>query len=96
MSFPAVSLIQDPDAKGPRKTGYRENALVAIDKPVNSIQLETDRLIMRRWREDDFDPLNTSSICVAARLGEKVEGKTELLGREDLIYGIDRPVKSRR
>ena len=33
-------------------------------------------------------PENIASIRVAERLGEKVEGKTELLGREVLIYGI--------
>ena len=43
-----------------------------------------------------IDPKNTSSIKVAERLGEKVEGKTELLGREVLIYGIDRPVDFQR
>jgi len=42
-----------------------------------------------------IDPQNTNSIRVAEHLGEKVEGKTELLGREVLIYGIDRPVNSR-
>ena len=36
-------------------------------------------------------PDNTPSIRVAERLGEKVEGKTQLLGHEVLIYGIDRP-----
>ena len=36
-------------------------------------------------------PDNNSSIRVAERLGEKVEGKTQLLGHEVLIYGIDRP-----
>ncbi len=41
-----------------------------------------------------IDPLNTNSIKVAERLGEKLEGKTELFGREVLIYGIDRPVNS--
>ena len=41
-----------------------------------------------------IDPKNTNSIKVAERLGEKVEGKTDLLGREVLIYGIDRPVNS--
>jgi RimJ/RimL family protein N-acetyltransferase len=35
-------------------------------------------------------PDNKSSINVAERLGEKREGKTELLGNEVLIYGIDR------
>ena len=31
---------------------------------------------------------NYASIKVAERLGEKVEGKTEFLGREVFIYGI--------
>lgn len=35
-------------------------------------------------------PENTNSIKVAERLGEKVEGETELLGRNVTIYGIDR------
>lgn len=35
-------------------------------------------------------PDNVRSIKVAERLGEKVEGKTELLGKEVLIYGIHR------
>ncbi len=35
-------------------------------------------------------PDNNSSIRVAERLGEKVEGKTQLLGHEVLLYGIDR------
>jgi RimJ/RimL family protein N-acetyltransferase len=35
-------------------------------------------------------PDNIASIKVAERLGEKVEGKTELLGRSVLIYGISR------
>ncbi len=43
-----------------------------------------------------IDPQNTNSIKVAERLGEKLEGKTPLLGREVLIYGIDRPVNSAR
>ena len=37
-----------------------------------------------------INPLNAASIRVAERLGEKVEGRTELLGAEVLIYGIDR------
>ncbi len=41
-----------------------------------------------------IDPKNTNSIKVAERLGEKVEGKTELLGHDVLVYGIDRPVNS--
>ena len=35
-------------------------------------------------------PDNKSSIKVAERLGEKVEGETQLLGYDLLIYGIDR------
>lgn len=35
-------------------------------------------------------PDNSASIRVAERLGEKMEGKTELLGREIFIYGIGR------
>ena len=36
-------------------------------------------------------PENAASIRVAERLGEKVEGQTEVLGIPVLIYGIDRP-----
>lgn len=35
-------------------------------------------------------PENRASIRVAERIGEKVEGRTELLGTEVLVYGIDR------
>lgn len=35
-------------------------------------------------------PANVASARVAERLGERVEGKTELLGNEVLIYGISR------
>ena len=35
-------------------------------------------------------PDNVRSMKVAERLGEKVEGKTELLGKEVFIYGIHR------
>ena len=35
-------------------------------------------------------PENVNSIKVAQRLGEKVEGETEFLGRTVSIYGIDR------
>ena len=37
-----------------------------------------------------IDPANVASAKVAKRLGEKVEGKTELLGKEVLIHGIGR------
>ena len=33
-------------------------------------------------------PENVASARVAERLGEKIEGKTELMGKEVLIYGI--------
>ena len=36
-------------------------------------------------------PENKGSIRVAERLGEKLEGQTELMGHDVLIYGIDRP-----
>ena len=35
-------------------------------------------------------PDNRASIKVAERLGEKVEGQTELMGHNLLVYGIDR------
>ena len=35
-------------------------------------------------------PANLGSIRVAERLGERVEGQTELLGKQVLIYGINR------
>lgn len=38
-------------------------------------------------------PDNEASIRVAERLGEKLEGNTELLGHNVLIYGIDRPAR---
>lgn len=65
--------------------GYAtEGARRALDWAFN--ELDKDHVISL------IDPRNTNSIRVAERLGEKVEGKTELLGREVLIYGIDRPV----
>jgi RimJ/RimL family protein N-acetyltransferase len=36
-------------------------------------------------------PANQLSIRVADRLGETLEGRTELFGHEALVYGIDRP-----
>jgi RimJ/RimL family protein N-acetyltransferase len=36
-------------------------------------------------------PDNAPSRRVAEKLGEKVEGDTEVLGMPVLIYGIDRP-----
>jgi RimJ/RimL family protein N-acetyltransferase len=36
-------------------------------------------------------PDNHGSIHVAERLGERLEGQTELMGYDVLIYGVDRP-----
>jgi len=36
-------------------------------------------------------PENHASIRVAERIGETLEGKTQLFGHEVLVYGIDRP-----
>lgn len=36
-------------------------------------------------------PGNAGSIRVAERIGEKLEGRTQLSGHDVLIYGIDRP-----
>lgn len=41
-------------------------------------------------------PDNVASIRVASRLGEKVEGQTEVLGHDVLIYGISREDWKRR
>lgn len=35
-------------------------------------------------------PLNQASIRVAERLGERLQGRTEIQGREHLVYGIER------
>lgn len=37
-----------------------------------------------------IDPENVNSIKVAERLGEKIEGETELMGKQVMIYGIGR------
>jgi RimJ/RimL family protein N-acetyltransferase len=36
-------------------------------------------------------PANAASIRVAERIGETLEGRTQLFGHEVLVYGIDRP-----
>ena len=36
-------------------------------------------------------PENSPSIRVAERLGEKLEGESEILGIKVLVYGVDRP-----
>ncbi len=73
---------------------------------MTEVRLETERLLMRMWRKEDFEPYarmcadpevislihpeNQASIRVAERLGEKVEGTSEILGMPVLVYGIDR------
>ncbi len=37
-----------------------------------------------------IQPANTNSIRVAERLGERLEGRTELMTHEVLVYGMDR------
>lgn len=37
-----------------------------------------------------IDPQNTASIKVARRLGEQPQGKTEVFGKEVIVYGISR------
>jgi len=66
--------------------GYAtEGARRALDHAFND--LDKDHVISL------IHPENQNSIKVAERLGEKLEGQTELLGHDVLIYGIDRPSK---
>jgi len=66
--------------------GYEtEGARRALDHAFND--LDKDHVISL------IHPENQNSIKVAERLGEKLEGQTELLGHDVLIYGIDRPSK---
>ena len=63
--------------------GYAtEGARRALDYAFN--EMDRDHVISL------IAPENIRSIRVAERLGEKVEGRTELLGHEVLIYGISR------
>jgi RimJ/RimL family protein N-acetyltransferase len=63
--------------------GYAtEGAKIALDYGFRDLEREhTISLI---------SPENLKSIQVAERLGEKLAGKTRVLGREALIYGISR------
>lgn len=73
------TLARDCWGKGYATEGARRALAYAFN------ELDRDHVISL------IAPQNTGSIRVAERLGEKVEGKTELLGNEVLIYGIDRP-----
>lgn len=46
------------------------------------------------WKRDRVislvNPENRRSIRVVERLGERLEGRTDLFGREMLLYGLDR------
>jgi len=46
------------------------------------------------WKKDRIisliHPENLASIRVAERLGESLQGRTEIMGEERLVYGIDR------
>ena len=66
--------------------GYAtEGARAALDYAFNV--LNRDHVISL------IQPQNLGSIAVAERLGETVEGETEVMGINVLIYGIDRPGK---
>jgi RimJ/RimL family protein N-acetyltransferase len=43
-----------------------------------------------------IDPANAASIAVAERLGETLDGETDLLGHRVLVYAIDRATWSAR
>jgi RimJ/RimL family protein N-acetyltransferase len=73
------TLARDCWGKGYATEGARRAMAYAFN------ELDRDHVISL------IAPDNVSSIRVAERLGEKVEGQTELLGKEVLIYGIDRP-----
>jgi RimJ/RimL family protein N-acetyltransferase len=63
--------------------GYAtEGARVALDYAFN--KLDKPHVISL------IHPENLGSISVAEKLGEKLEGETEVLGMPVLIYGIDR------
>jgi RimJ/RimL family protein N-acetyltransferase len=72
-------LSRESWGKGYATEGARRAMAYAFD------ELDRDHVISL------IAPENVPSIRVAERLGEKVEGQTELLGKEVLIYGIDRP-----
>ena len=75
------TLSRDVWGKGYASEGARrvlEYAFKELDKP-HVISL--------------IHPDNKNSIRVAERLGETLEGKTELFGHDVLIYGIDRPTR---
>lgn len=50
------------------------------------------------WKKDRvvslINPENRPSIRVAERLGERLQGSTDIFGREMLIYGIELPARA--
>jgi hypothetical protein len=52
--------------------------------------IETQRLTLRPFREEDVDPLFELSQNPATRLGESLRGDIDLLGHRVLVYGISR------
>jgi RimJ/RimL family protein N-acetyltransferase len=64
--------------------GYAsEAARVALDYAFNELGREHVISLIR--------PENLASIAVAEKLGEKLEGETEVMGFHVLVYGVNRP-----
>jgi RimJ/RimL family protein N-acetyltransferase len=72
------TLGRESWGKGYATEGARRVLAYAFD------EMERDHIISL------IHPENRASIKVAERLGEKVEGKTEVLGIDVLIYGISK------
>jgi RimJ/RimL family protein N-acetyltransferase len=75
----AWTLGRDHWGKGYATEGARRALRYAFD------DLQAPRLISL------IRPANLASIRVAERLGETLEGRTQLYGGDVLVYGIDRP-----
>jgi len=72
------TLARESWGKGYASEGARRALRYAFE------ELDRDHVISL------IQPENKPSIKVAERLGEKLEGRTEVMGTEVLIYGIDR------
>lgn len=71
-------------AKWGQGRGYATEGASAALKFAFS-ELKSDKVISL------IQPANEPSIKVALRLGEKLEGRSEVLGKDVLVYGIRRP-----